>query len=86
MAAKFLPVVKKATENVQLAQQYNKFAEMGNKFGVVKKEQANLEEYVTQKTLDGVYLMMAKEEAAIRKDPVGQASSLLKKVFGAIGK
>ncbi len=77
--------MKKATENVQLAQQYNKFAEMGNKFGVVKKEQMNLEQYVTQKTLDGVYLMMAKEEAAIRQDPVGQASSLIKKVFGAIG-
>jgi len=76
---------EKATENVQLAQQYNKFAEMGSKFGVVKKEQVNLEEYVTQKTLDGVYLMMAKEEAAIRQDPVGQASSLIKKVFGAIG-
>jgi hypothetical protein len=57
---------------------------MGNKFGVVKKDQVNLEQYVTQKTLDGVYLMMAKEEAAIRKDPVGQASSLLKKVFGAV--
>lgn len=85
MAEKFLPIVKKATENVQLAQQYNQFAEMGNKFGVVKKEQVNLEQYVTQKTLDGVYLMMAKEEAAIRKDPVGQASSLLKKVFGALG-
>lgn len=84
MAEKFLPIVKKATENVQLAQQYNKFAEMGSKFGVVKKEQANLEQYVTQKTLDGVYLMMAKEEAAIRKDPVGQASNLLKKVFGTL--
>ena len=84
MAEKFLPIVKKSTENVQLAQQYNKFAEMGNKFGLVKKDQINLEQYVTQKTLDGVYLMMAKEEAAIRKDPVGQASGLLKKVFGAI--
>jgi len=84
MAQKFLPIVKKATEDVQLAQQYNKFAELGSKYGVVKKEQANLEQYVTQKTLDGVYLMMAKEEAAIRKDPVGQASNLLKKVFGAI--
>lgn len=86
MTEKFLPIVKKTTENVQLAQQYNKFAEMGAKFGVVKKDQVNLEQYVTQKTLDGVYLMMAKEEAAIRKDPVGQASSLIKKVFGSIGK
>lgn len=85
MAAKFLPIVKKATENVQLAQQYNQFAEMGAKFGLVKKEQANLEGYVTQKALDGVYIMMAEEEKAIRQDPVGQASNLIKKVFGAIG-
>lgn len=84
MGEKFLPIVKKATENVQLAQQYNKFAEMGGKYGLVKKEDTNLEQYVTQKTLDGVYLMMAQEEAAIRKNPVGQASGLIKKVFGAI--
>jgi hypothetical protein len=59
MAEKFLPIVKKATESVKLAQQYNKFAEMGSQYGLVKKDQANLEQYVTQKTLDGVYLMMA---------------------------
>jgi hypothetical protein len=86
MAEKFLPIVKKATENVNLAQQYNKFAKMGSKYGLVKKDQENLEAYVTQKTLDGVYLMMAEEEKAIRKDPVGQASGLISKVFGAIGK
>lgn len=84
MAAKFLPIVKKATENVQLAQQYNKFAQLGSNYGLVSKDQASLEQYVTQKTLDGVYLMMAEEEKAIRKDPMGQASSLLKKVFGAL--
>jgi hypothetical protein len=84
MAEKFLPIVKKATENVQLAQQYNKYAEMGSKYGLVKKEQANVEQYVTQKTLDGVYLMMAEEEKGIRRDPMGQASSILKKVFGSL--
>jgi Protein of unknown function (DUF4197) len=86
MAEKFLPIVTKATENVKMADSYNKYAAMGSKFGVVKKEDANINQYVTQKALDGVYLMVAKEEAAIRKDPLGQASSLLKKVFGAIGK
>lgn len=86
MAEKFLPIVKKATEDVQLAQQYNKLAETGARYGLVKKEQANLEEYVTQKALDGVYLMMAEEEKAIRADPLGQASSLLKKVFGSLGR
>ena len=86
MGEKFLPIVSKATENVQLADSYNKYAEMGNKFGVVKKEDANINQYVTNKALDGVYYMIAQEEAAIRKDPLGQASSLLKKVFGSIGK
>jgi len=84
MAEKFLPIVKKSTEDVELAQQYNKFAQTGMKYGLVKKEQANIEEYVTQKTLDGVYLMMAAEEKAIRENPMGQASNLLKKVFGAL--
>lgn len=85
MAAKFLPIVEKATANVQLADTYNKYAEMGAKYGLVKKGDENINQYVTQKALDGLYLMIAKEEAAIRQDPVGQTSSLLKKVFGAIG-
>jgi Protein of unknown function (DUF4197) len=84
MAEKFLPIVQKATANVQLADSYNKYAEMGAKFGAVKKEDANINQYVTNKALDGVYYMVAQEEAAIRKDPLGQASSLLKKVFGVL--
>jgi len=86
MGEKFLPIVTKATEKVQLAQTYNKYAEMGSQFGVVDKEDANIEQYVTNKALDGLYLMIAKEEAAIRQDPIGQTSSLLKKVFGAVSK
>jgi hypothetical protein len=85
LTAKFLPMVKEATQDVQLAQQYNKFAETGMQYGLVKKDQANLEQYVTQKTLDGLYLMMAEEEKAIRKDPLGASTNLIKKVFGAIG-
>jgi hypothetical protein len=84
LAAKFLPMVKEATQEVQLAQQYNKFAETGMKYGLVKKDQANLEQYVTQKTLDGLYLMMAEEEKAIRKDPLGASTNLIRKVFGAL--
>jgi len=84
LTAKFLPMVKEATQDVQLAQQYNKFAETGMQYGLVKKDQANLEQYVTQKTLDGLYLMMAEEEKAIRKDPLGASTSLIKKVFGAL--
>ena len=84
MAEKFLPIVQKATANVQLADSYNKYAEMGAKFGAVKKEDANINQYVTKKALDGVYYMVAQEEAAIRKDPLGQSSAILKKVFGSV--
>ena len=85
LAAKFLPIVQSATAKVELAQQYDKYAEMGAKLGVVKKDQANLEQYVTQKTLDGLFTMMAEEEKAIRKNPLGASTNLIKKVFGALG-
>lgn len=86
LAAKFLPVVKKATAKVKLAEKYNRFAEKAAKYRLVDESQANLEQYVTQKALDGLFLMIADEERAIRQDPVGQASGLVRKVFGAIGK
>ena len=86
LTAKFLPIVKNATSKVGLAQQYNTFAEQGAKLRLLSDKQASLEGYVTQKTLDGLFLMMAEEEKAIRQNPLGQTSKLVKKVFGAIGK
>lgn len=84
LAEKFLPIVKNATSKVQLAEQYNKYAEMGAKFGVVKKDQANLEQYVTNKALDGLFVMIAEEEKNIRKNPLGAGTDLAKKVFGLL--
>lgn len=84
LAKKFLPIVKKATAKVGLASKYNELAGKGVKFGLVPEKDANIENYVTQKALDGLYLMMAEEERAIRKDPLGQGSKLLQKVFGVL--
>jgi hypothetical protein len=81
---RFLPIVRKSTERVGLAQKYNQYAEQGVAFGLVKKEDANLDEYVTQKALDGLYLMIAEEEKKIRKDPVGAGTAIIRKVFGAL--
>jgi len=81
---RFLPIVKKATEKVGLAQRYNEYAERGASLGLVKKEQSNLDEYVTQKALDGLYLMLAEEEKKIRKDPVAAGTNIIRKVFGAL--
>lgn len=84
LTERFLPIVKQATEKVKLADKYNRYAKRAAKLGLLDKEDASLEHYVTQKALDGLFFMIAEEERAIRKDPVGQASSLLRKVFGAL--
>jgi hypothetical protein len=81
---KFLPIVKRATEKLKVAQQYNDIAAQGSKLGLLDAKDASIENYVANKALDGLFLMMANEEKAIRKDPAGQASALLKKVFGAL--
>jgi hypothetical protein len=86
LGARFLPIVGKATQKVSLAQRYNDVAGKASSLGLVDSKDANLDSYVTRKAMDGLFAIMAKEEAKIRANPMGQASSLIKKVFGAIGK
>jgi len=81
---RFRPIVAQATARVELAAKYNQYADTAAAFGLVKQEDANLDDYVTQKALDGLYFMVAEEEKKIRKDPVGAASAIIRKVFGAI--
>ena len=76
--------MQRSTEKVGLAQQYDDYAEKVAALGLVKKEDANLDEYVTQKALDGLFLMVAEEEKKIRKDPVGAGTAIIRKVFGAL--
>ena len=82
--AKFLPIVKQATDKVGVAQQYNSFAGQAAALGVVDAKSANVENYVTEKALDGLFKMIAEQEASIRQNPAGAATSLAKKVFGAL--
>lgn len=82
LGEKFLPIVTQATERVSLADKYNKVAGKAVGFGLVKAEDANVQQYVTRKALDGLYLMIGEEEKKIRSDPVGTGSAILKKVFG----
>jgi hypothetical protein len=69
LRAKFLPIVAQATKKVRVAEKYNEFAGRGAKFGLVKKEDADLDRYVTQKALDGLFTMVAEEEKRIRANP-----------------
>ncbi|QKO23189.1 DUF4197 domain-containing protein [Rhodoferax sp. BAB1] len=84
LGAKFLPVVTQSTERVGLAGQYNRVAGKAADFGLLRREDASIEQYVTGKALDGLYFMIGEEERKIRRDPVGTGSAILGKVFGAL--
>lgn len=81
---KFLPVVTQATERVGAAEKYNQLAGKAVGLGLLKQEDASIQQYITRKTLDGLYLMIGEQEKSIRQDPVGTGSALLKKVFGSL--
>jgi hypothetical protein len=53
-----------------------------NTIPFVKKVNPDLSEYVTEKAIEGLFVMIAKEEEKIREDPVARTSEILKKVFG----
>ncbi len=82
--AKFLPIVKQATDKVGLAQQYNSFAGQAATLGVLDAKNANVENYVTEQALNGLFEMIGKQEASIRENPAAAATSLAKKVFGTL--
>ena len=81
----FKPIVQQAMAKVKVIEAYEQFAGKAAKFGVISQEDSQLDNYVTRKTLDGLYLLIGEEEKAIRQNPVGAAGNLAKKVFGALG-
>jgi len=84
LGVKFLPIVTRATEKVSLAEKYNKVAGQVASLGLVSKDEANIQSYITGKALDGLYLIIGEEERKIRQDPIGTGSAILKKVFGSL--
>jgi hypothetical protein len=84
LAGKFKPIVGKAMKKVKLAETYDQFAGKGEKFGLVDKRDANLDDYIMRKAMDGLFLMMEGQEKTIRADPLKATGSLAKKIFSAI--
>lgn len=84
LTAKFKPIVVGATARLGLAAKYDQYAGKASKLGLVSAQDANLDDYVTARALDGLFSRIAEQEHEIRKDPLGQASSLIRKVFGAL--
>jgi len=79
---KFQPIIKTSLDNVNATKYWGDLITIYNKIPLVRKMNPNLTEYVTQKAVDGLFVMIAKEELKIRKDPVARTSELLRKVFG----
>lgn len=84
LTERFLPIVSKETERLSLAEKYNAVAGKAAGFGLVNQRDANIQQYVTAKALDGLYLMIGEEEKKIRSDPIGTGSAILQKVFGGL--
>jgi hypothetical protein len=82
LGVKFLPIVTEATQKVALADRYNSFASKAANLGLMKKDDANLQQYITGKALDGLFLMIGEEEKKSRADPVRTGSRILQAVFG----
>ena len=67
-----------------MLKKYNDFAGKGAKLGLISEKHAHIENHVTQKTLDGIYLLMAEKEQAIRDNPAEQDSERVRRVFGTL--
>ncbi|MBS0578908.1 MAG: DUF4197 domain-containing protein [Proteobacteria bacterium] len=84
LTAKFKPIVAAETAKLGLAKKYDEYAGQAAQLGLLPAQDASLNDYVTAKALDGLFSRIAEEEHQIREDPMGQANSIIKKVFGAL--
>jgi hypothetical protein len=78
---KFMPIVKASLEKVNATKYYADLINSYNKIPLVQKVNPNLDEYATDKAIEGLFFMIAEEEKNIRKNPAARTSALLQKVF-----
>jgi hypothetical protein len=78
----FLPVVQPVTERLALARRHDELVDRAARLGLVQGQPRKVHEHVTDKALDGVYLLLAQEERKLRADPLAAGSALLRRVFG----
>ncbi|MBX3636353.1 MAG: DUF4197 domain-containing protein [Rubrivivax sp.] len=83
LGERFLPIVTRATERVSLAQRYNTLAQRASGLGLLKGDDVSVQQHVTTRALDGLYLMIGEEERKIRANPAATGSAILRRVFGS---
>ncbi len=84
LTVQFQPVVNTSLEKLSVTQRYNDLAGKAKQLGLLKGQGETLQDHVTGKALDALFMVIGEEERKIRQDPVGTGSALLKKVFGAL--
>ncbi len=81
LTSKFKPVIKTSLDKVNATKYWTDLINTYNKIPMVQKMNPDLAAYVTDQAITGLFIMIAKEELKIRKDPVARTTELLKKVF-----
>lgn len=87
LTQRILPIVQKSTDSVGVTRKYKAFMSGGTSLNPLSSGEASpadLDAYVTDKAIDGLFVYMAKEEKAIRENPLERTTDLLKKVFGTL--
>lgn len=84
LTVQFLPVVKTVTDKAALSEKYDRVAGKATGFGLVRKEDATIDHYVTRKALDGLYHVIGEQERGFRRNPAGSGSAIIGRVFGAL--
>lgn len=80
---KFSPVIQRSLDKVNATKYYADVVNTYNKIPLVEKVNPDLNSYATDKAIDGLFFLIAKEEKEIRQDPVARTTDLLKRVFGS---
>lgn len=83
LRARYAPIIEQSLTQVGFYQQYKQLQSTYNMLPIANKPSLDLEQHAMNMALDGLFKQMAKEEAAIRQDPVGRGSALIGSVFQA---
>ncbi|NLH57004.1 MAG: DUF4197 domain-containing protein, partial [Rikenellaceae bacterium] len=87
LKAEFKPIIKQSIDKVKVTSYWNPIATNYNRLTALtggEQVNPNLEEYITDRAMEGLFKLIAKEEALIRKDPAARVTDILKKVFGSL--
>lgn len=82
LANKFNPVISRALDNVSATKYWKDIINTYNLIPGVTKQNPDLAGYTTEKAINGLFILVAKEELKIRQDPAARVTDILKKVFG----